>query len=85
MSNVLGHATKAQVRVTDGRGRLVQEHAITVSPHGTKIVKLDELGSISNSAGGISISYQGPKNGLVVNGGLEDPSTGYSANIRFKV
>jgi hypothetical protein len=46
-------------------------------------VKFDELQFSPNAEGGISVAYQGPKDGLLINGGLQDPGDGYSATIRF--
>ena len=69
--------------VSDNQGKPLRGHTVTVSPHGTKLVKLDEFQSSPNAEGGITVAYQGPKDGLLINGGLEDPSNGYSATIRF--
>lgn len=45
--------------------------------------RADELQYSQNAEGGLTVAYQGPKDGLLINGGLEDPSNGYSATIRF--
>jgi len=83
LSNVLAQPIRANIQVSDSQGKLVKEHVVTVSPHGTKIVKLNELQFAPSSEGGINVNYQGPNDGLLINGGLEDPSTGYSATLRL--
>lgn len=83
LSNVLAQPLSANMVVSDNQGKLVSQHTVTVSPHGTKLVKLDELQNAPSTEGGITISYQGPEGGLLINGGLEDPSNGYSATLRF--
>jgi hypothetical protein len=83
LSNVLAQPLSANMVVSDSQGKLVSQHTVTVSPHGTKLVKLDELQNAPSTEGGITISYQGPEGGLLINGGLEDPSNGYSATLRF--
>jgi len=81
LSNVLSAPVNVNVQVADDSGNVLHEHSVTVSPHGTKLVNLDEVQLASGSVGGISITYDGPENGLAVNGGLEDQSTGYSARL----
>jgi hypothetical protein len=56
---------------------------VTISPHGTKTVNLQELQSTSKSEGGIRIAYNEPLGVLLASGGLEDPSVGYSAGLHF--
>jgi Bacterial Ig-like domain (group 2) len=56
---------------------------VTISPHGTKLVKLDEMQYAPSSQGGITVSYRGAENALLINGGLQDSSNGYSATLRF--
>jgi hypothetical protein len=83
LSNVLAQPVRANIQISDSQGQAIKEHVVTVSPHGTKIVKLDELQFAPSPAGGVSVNYQGPKDGLLINGGLEDPSNGYSATLRL--
>jgi hypothetical protein len=83
LSNLQSQPVNASVMVTDNQGRSMKRHTVTVSPHGTKLLNLDELQSSPNAEGGITIAYPGPKDGLLINDGLEDPSNGYSATIRF--
>jgi len=81
IANTTEHATKAQLRVSNSAGSVTGEHEITVSPHGTKIVKLRELQLASDAAGGLRVTYLGMPNELLANGGLEDQASGYSASI----
>lgn len=82
LSNVLGQAVHVMVQVSDNDSNVIANHTVTVSPHGTKFVDLQELRQAS-PAGGVNVTYDGPEQGLIVNGGLEDQATGYSASLRF--
>jgi hypothetical protein len=83
LSNTAEEPLTAKVQVSDTSGNGINRDIVTVSPHGTKIVKLAELLSVPGSQGGITVTYDGPADGLAINGGLEDQATGYSANIHF--
>jgi len=83
LSNTTSKALPAVIAVTDNRGTALGTHGISVSPHGTKIVQLSELQSSPANEGGIDVSYVGLAGALEVNGGMEDLSVGYSANLRF--
>lgn len=85
MSNTLGTPEVVKVQINDSRANLLREHEITISPHGTKILNLEELRSASTSDGGIRVIYPGPENAVIVNGGLKDENTGYSATMPFGV
>jgi len=54
---------------------------VTVSPHGTKVVNLRELMSVAGSQGGVRVTWEAPEGALIVNAGLEDQATGYSARL----
>ena len=84
LSNTLGTAVSTTVQVTDAGNRSLGEYSVTVSPHGTKMVELREVKNASSGAGGLRITYDGPEHGLVVNGGLEDLATGYSAEMPLR-
>jgi hypothetical protein len=83
LSNPTEEPRSATVAVSDSFGKPIEKHAVIVSPHGTKLVALSELRNAPGVSGGISISYQGPEDAIVVTGGLEDQTTGFSANIPF--
>lgn len=83
LANTSPNAVPAVIGVTDSRGVSLATHTVTVSAHGTKIVNLPELQAAPSSGGGIHVLYSGPKDALEINGGLEDQSVGYSANLRF--
>jgi hypothetical protein len=83
LTNTSSQQVTANVQVSDSRNALLGNHPVTVSPNGTKIVNLSELQSVPGSAGGIHITYNAPQDSLLINGGLEDQSDGYSATLRF--
>lgn len=82
LSNPTAKAMPVGLQISDGNGQAVGTHTVTVSPHGTKTVNLSELQKLT-SAGGIRVAYTGSDDALIVNGGLEDQTTGYSAIISF--
>lgn len=81
LSNITGTAVDATVEVLDERNNFLGKHAVTVSPHGTKTINLNELLSAPVPTGGVSLSYVGSPDALLANGGLEDEATGYSAHL----
>jgi hypothetical protein len=83
LSNTSARPIAAALQLSDQQGIPLTNHNVTISSHGTKIVNLQELQSITPSEGGIRIAYQGPQGALLATGGLEDPSVGYSAGLHF--
>src|SRR5581483_7094791 len=85
VSNLTGRAVPATVQVLDGDNQEIGRHEATVSPHGTKIVSLNELLSASATSGGLVVTYEGSQDELVVNAGLQDAAAGYSARLPLGV
>jgi hypothetical protein len=83
LANVSSQPVQATVQVSDQSAKGLMQHTVTISPHGSKRVNLSELPQFSGSEGGIRITYTGPSDALIVNGGLEDASVGYSAVLPF--
>lgn len=73
----------ATVNVTDQQSNSITQQAVTISPHGMKLVNLPELSYAPGNSGGITINYTGLRDDLVVNGALQDPAVGYSAMLPF--
>jgi hypothetical protein len=84
LANTTSDRITATVQLTDSKGATFMTRSISVSPHGMKLVDLPELDFPPSSSGGIHVAYDGPASGLIVNGGLEDQSTGYSAGVEFR-
>jgi hypothetical protein len=61
----------------------IAQHCVRVSPQGMKLIELPELQTIEMSSGGVRITSSQITDNLVINGGLEDQATGYSANMPF--
>lgn len=84
LSNTAAEAVSARVQASDSAGRVLGDYAVRVSPHGTKIVALRALEKVPvGSAGGLRVLHTGTVEGLLINGQLEDQSSGYSANLPF--
>lgn len=83
LANISSQPVQATLQLNDHLAQNPTQHTITVSPHGTKKVNLEELGQTTDSSGGLSITYNGPAEALVVNGGVENEGVGYSADLPF--
>jgi len=83
LSNTSGRPIAATIETSNDSGKTFATHNVTVSANGTKIINMQELLSTQQAKGGIRVAYTGPQNALMVNGGLEDASVGYSANLHF--
>lgn len=83
LSNTAPQPIKTLVQVTDNHAKVLGTYNVTVSAEGTKTLNLQELQTAPTNEGGIRVSYVGPSEALLINGGLEDPSVGYSANLRL--
>ncbi len=81
VSNLSNQARQISIQVTDRAANLIAEHSFTLGSDVTKLIALDELKAAPTSDGGILVSWTGAPEDLVLNGGLHDPATGYSANI----
>jgi hypothetical protein len=83
LSNPGAKDVVANLAISDAQGNPIGQHTVAVSPHGTKMVALDELPSATGASGGLRLTYAGPENGILVSAGLRDDASGYSANIPF--
>ena len=83
LANTSVQTITARLDLSDNKGSNFAHDVVTISPHGTKLLDLNELLSAPTSEGGISISYTGNENDLLVGGGLQDQTNGYSASLHF--
>jgi len=83
LANTTSQPLTALVQISDNHAAVLGTHTITVSPQGMKTLNLQELQTAGAVEGGIRVSYVGQPDALLINGGLEDPGVGYSANLRF--
>ena len=83
LSNASANPAQINLLVTDGKNSSIGQHSLTIASHSTKLVILPELQSTSSTEGGIRVKSNVTTDHLVVNGGLEDPSVGYSAGMPF--
>jgi hypothetical protein len=83
LANTSSQSVEASVQVSDQFASPLAQHNVTISPRGMKLVNLQELPELQGSIGGIHISYTGSTDALIVNGGVEDESVGYSARLAF--
>src|SRR5580692_131351 len=82
LSNTTERVLDVSLRVTDAKNTPMEERTVSVSPHGTKMAKLPDLGRTGNS-GGLEVSYVGKYGELLASGGLQDNDAGYSASLPF--
>jgi hypothetical protein len=83
LSNTTEQALPATVQVSDAQANPLGTYTLSVSPHGTKHVDLQELAPVTSSLGGLRVTFNGAPDALLVNGGLGDLSKGYSASMPF--
>src|ERR1700735_5496913 len=83
IANLASQPAVTTVQITDGQGAGISQHKVTVSPQGMKLIKLPELQTAEAVQGGVRITSSEASDNLVINGGLEDQTTGYSAGIPF--
>jgi len=84
LANTTSGKLSATLQLTDDKGASYSSRMVSVSPHGMKLVDLSPSDFPSGASGGIHITYDGPQSALIVNGGLEDLNTGYSAGLDFR-
>lgn len=87
LSNVSDAATQATIQFASSGNAAQPAKTIALSPHTTQMFRLEDFANnpspLVKDAGGIRVTYTGQPGSLQVNGGLENASEGYSANIRF--
>jgi hypothetical protein len=83
LANTSATSVTATLQSTDNQGAPIASHAVTVSPHGTKLVQLAELDNAPSTSGGLHIAYKGVAGSLQAYGGIQDRNSGYSASITF--
>ena len=85
LANTTVRTLTARLDLTDSQGSDFAHDTVTISPHGTKLIELNELLSAPTSEGGIRVSYEGSENDLIISGGLQDQTNGYSASLHLAV
>ena len=85
LSNTTVRTITARLDLSDNQGSDFVYDTVTISPHGTKLIELNELLSAPTSEGGIRVSYAGSENDLIISGGLQDQTNGYSASLHLAV
>ncbi|MFZ0745351.1 MAG: hypothetical protein WAM85_13150 [Terracidiphilus sp.] len=83
LTNTTSQSLSANVELSDDAGRTFSQQTAQISPHGTKMLEMNDLATTQAASGGIRITYSGTATDLLVNGGLEDIGVGYSAGIPF--
>lgn len=83
LANTTSQAVNVSIELSNDTGASLSKQTARISPHGSKTLDLFDLSSARTSVGGIRITYTGTATDLLVNGGLEDIGSGYSANIPF--
>lgn len=83
LANTTGRSLNASLETSDNQGLPLAQHSVRISAHGTKSVALKELESAAATEGGIRISYAGNPDDLLINGGIQDTNSGYSAGLPF--
>ena len=83
LSNMTVQNITARLELSDNHGSDFWRDTVSISPHGTKLIELNQLLTAPTSEGGIRVSYSGSENDLLISGGLQDQTNGYSASLHF--
>lgn len=83
LANTSSRPIQASLQTTDAQSNQIATHQVTISPEGMKMIPIPELQTTSGTVGGVRVTYTGAPGDLIINGGLEDKSTGYSAALPF--
>jgi Bacterial Ig-like domain (group 2) len=83
IANLASQPADATVQITNDRGLPISQHRVSVSSRGMKLIKLPELQTAEATHGGVRITSSETSDNLVINGGLEDQTIGYSAGMPF--
>jgi hypothetical protein len=84
LSNASNQPANASVKISNDKNIQIGQKNVQLSPHGTKIVQVDELKSMpAGATGGLQIQYTGSASTMLINGALEDLNSGFSANLPF--
>ena len=84
VSNLTDQSIDSQLTISGNAGSTAGSYHFSVAPHNTKTIDVVELRAATATEGGAQLDYVGPANGLLVNGGLQDIVSGYSAAMAFR-
>lgn len=96
VTNTMGESLNVHVAVSNSQGLGGPGRIFELRPHTTELVKLSELYPVPGSAhetgalpwthqrGGVTVSYDGPAEAILLSGGLENSAEGFSAPIVFR-
>jgi hypothetical protein len=82
VANLSSEPADTTVQISDSNG-LPISHKFSITPHGMKLIKLPELQTTQAVQGGVRVTSSETTDNLVIEGGLEDPTIGYSAGMPF--
>ena len=86
MTNTSTSSISGSLDVLDSTGTHNVSQSFTAAPHTTRWIDLSSIWAqlpVANAEGAIEVSYIGPKEGLIVQGGLQEGVKGYSHEIRL--
>lgn len=83
VANLASQPADTTVQISDDHGLPISQHRFSITPHGMKLIELSELQTDEAVQGGIRVTSSETTDNLVINGGLEDPTTGYSTGMPF--
>ena len=86
LSDVTNQPITAQVSLGNASGQTLSSKSVTVAPHGTNLLALQDLlgsGTDVDATGSVTITYTGAPGSLAASAGLENRAVGYSATPRL--
>ena len=82
LSNTSSSLVSAKVQVTDDTSRSLGTHTVSLAPHTTSLVDLDELKLTTARQGGLRITHDGLPDYVQISGGLVDEAVGFRRTCR---
>jgi hypothetical protein len=84
LSNTAGESIDTKLNVTGSTGEALGTYRVTISSHATQTIDLAEFRSSQSVSGGVQLSYTGIPDSILISGGMEDSTSGYSATMAFR-
>lgn len=84
LSNTTDRAITAQLDVTGSDGAQLGRYPVSLAARNTETINLQELSSSSVTGGGLVLTYTAPVDAILISGGLQNYTSGYSATMSFR-
>lgn len=84
LSNTTDQNISAQLKISGSDGTLLGAYPVLLPAHTTDVIDIAELRLSAATAGGVQLTYHASSDSILISGGMEDISNGYSATMSFR-